>query len=122
VELLIQVFTDPVKPTIHPPGDVIWYAPDSAQWGKEEYNHPNWMIVRVPGMSELTALGLIGPELPSFRGQKTFHLRGSTVDVVGLGLTALAKLPNKGHGSSPEAIVERTAFMAAVSLKPPSTS
>lgn len=119
MELLVQVSVDPVRPTTHPVGDVIWHAPDGHVWGMFEVNHPNWRIVRVPGMSIHEAESLCSPQIPTKRGQKNLHDRGMAVDVAGLGLAATPRDPVRGKLSHVEFIVEHSTFRDASSVKPP---
>lgn len=120
MELLIQVSRDPVRPTVHPVGDVIAAMPDGHLWGREELAHPHWRIVRVPGMTRAEADSLTAPEVPR-HGQKSLHLRGVTVDVAALGLADQPRAARLVPAMRPELTADRASFRAAVSVKPASS-
>lgn len=69
MELLIRVVHK--VPSDHPShhlltqaGDVIAFHQDGDDWGREELRNQEWRIVRVPGLTEVEAEGLIGQEVP----------------------------------------------------------
>lgn len=120
MELLIQTNVDPVKPTAHPVGDVIWFHDDNHRFGLSEATHPNWRIVRVPGLTLAEAESLVAPQLPTKLGQTNLALRGLTVDVVPLGLIAAPRDTQRGRLSHVEFIIDHVTFMSFVSIKPTS--
>lgn len=68
-ELLVRVFdkTNPDCPyhdaQCTKRGDVIAVADDGHRWGGAELTHPDWRIVKVPGVPREAATGFLAPEL-----------------------------------------------------------
>ncbi len=95
-------------------GDVIVVCEDGHDWSREERANPEWMILRVPGMTLSEGYSLAAPELKSpgpFR--QLIHKRLFRLDVDAiLG-------PHPGRREKDKVTVYLTDIRAAKQRKPP---
>lgn len=97
-------------------GDVIAVCPDGWKWSQIELTSPDWVILKVPGMSTDDAAAWLAPEIAQdpAASTKTLQVRGSKVD-----LDILAKVaPELTDVKRPQTVLVPTAdFVAARELK-----
>ena len=78
---------------LHKAGDVIEVLPDGADWGKEPPNNPDWILVKVPNISQAESDGFNAPELPdTLRPLQKTRRRQFVFDITGL--TAVRRIRN----------------------------
>lgn len=68
-------------------GDVIAVHPAGSAWGTQEYANPEWRLVRVDGLSEDEAIGMLTPESPPLHNpQAKCRMRIMRLDLDPLGV------------------------------------
>ena len=76
VNLADQASGDPVQDAALPKrGDVIAIQADGHAWGQGETGHPDWGILRWPGVDPAAYAHLLVPEAPQRAGQKLIQYR-----------------------------------------------
>jgi len=101
-------------------GDVVTIQEDGWNWSERERTNPDWMIIKVPGVSISTFEYLLVPEPDDLSDLKHLRRRWNQINLESVALPVGARMALQGGTRRTEAVtLDRAVVSAAQRMKAP---